>query len=314
MYKNKQRNKQTNKQTNKYAKYKTKYINLKMNQNGRGEMNIVILNSPNPSYRPDNVNDKIRLELDKLGKVYDYYFKFGSPETDFILEDLFFENAAQDINNQFAKLDKVFVVCFEEACPYGLYFADNFPHLCQAIVCFPFRLYTKESLERYIWKYQEKDGWKKYVSQKYGLDKYLLNINNKRLNKVQQNKNNEDNKEELIVLYSIMNYNIRKQYEKIPTKFKIPTCLFTRLDLSVATIIETNFERKAIANMKEIASKDDALLTAMMWHFARYQYDEDLIKLNSDSDNLRIQYIMADLQEMSELDLLDKVKIMINKC
>src|SRR5580658_2246277 len=94
-----------------YIKYKTKYVNLKMNQGGGGKVQFVVLHNPNPMHtREDNTNREILTELRKLGKIYHYYFKFGSSETDFVMEDLSFENVALDINNQFKK--KIFVICF----------------------------------------------------------------------------------------------------------------------------------------------------------------------------------------------------------
>lgn len=295
----------------KYIKYKIKYINQKMKQNGGG-INFVILHNPNPMYnKEDNTKEynEIITELGNFGKVHEYYFKFGLLETDFILEDLNFENASKDIYDQYKYLKKFIVICFEDASPYGLYFVNQYSESCKAIICFPLRFYNKESLERYIWKYREKEGWKKYVSQKYNLDDYLLNVSNERLNEIQQNKYE---KEEKFIRYSIMTYYIRKQYNIIPTKFKILTYLFTRLDLSPTGVLERNLERKSIADMKGFVSKNDVFLASMIWNFARVQYDEDLLKINE--DKLRIQYIIADFIKQNELDLLDKVKIIINKC
>ena len=80
----------------------------------------------------------------------------------------------------------------------------------------------------------------------------------------------------------------------------------------ILIFLERNLERKSIADMKGFVSKNDVFLASMIWNFARVQYDEDLLKLNE--DKLRIQYIIADFIKQNELDLLDKVKIIINKC
>lgn len=287
-------------------------VRKKMNQKAGGQINFVLLHHPNPMINKTETikeYEKIITELNKIGTVHNYFFKFGSLKSDFTLEDLTFENAAVDIHEQFKNLQDLIVICFEDASPYGLFFCDKYPEMCKSIICFPLRLYNKESLERYIWKFREKKGWDKYVSQKYDLDEYLLNVNNDRLNEVQKNKNE---KEEKFVRYSIMNYNLRKQYDKIPTKFKIPTYLFTRLDLSASGTLKRNLARKSIADMKEIVSKNDAFIAAMMWNFARVQYDEDLLKLNK--DNLRIQYVISDFLEQNELDLIDKIKLIVGKC
>lgn len=292
----------------KYIKYKTKYLNI---QSG-GATNFFILHSPHPQNKKDDIKKEHRdilSKIEKLGKVHNYFFKFGSIDTTFNLSDLTYENAALDILHAIENLNDVIIVCFEEASQYGLYFVDNFPNICKAIVCFPLRLDTKESLERYIWKYKDKKGWSKYVSSKYDIDDYLLNISDDRLKTLFEHRSE---KEEGFILYSIVTYSKRKQYEKVPLLFKIPTYLFTRLDLSAVGVLEKNFERKAIADMKENASKNDALFNSMMWNFARVQYDEGLMKANENNDNLRIQYIVGDFLEMSKLDLLDRLKLLTN--
>ncbi len=57
---------------------------------------------------------------------------------------------------------------------------------------------------------------------------------------------------------------LRKQFNKIPKVYKIPTYLFSRLDMDSTSTIQQNFERKAIADMKGILSPDDAIYLAMM--------------------------------------------------
>ena len=46
----------------------------------------------------------------------------------------------------------------------------------------------------------------------------------------------------------------------IPTKFKIPTILYTRLDLDIKSIVEQNYNRKNIAEMKKMFSENDFIL------------------------------------------------------
>lgn len=283
----------------------------KLIQNGgnKSKINFIILNTPDPKTSKNEQIKEHTLELKKFGNVINYYFKFGSSDNNFKLDDLTFENVAKDMKKSFEDYDKIFLICIEEASPFGLFFVDKFPENIISIICFPFRLYTKESLDRYIWKYKEKNGWYKYISKKYDLTKYLLEINDDNL---QELLNNKENEEEKMILYSIMTYNIRKQFDKIPDVFKISTCLFTRLDLSAKSTIEKNFERKAISDMKEIMSENDALLASMMWNFARVQYDDDLLEKNKNNSNLRIQYIIADNEYANvNLDLLDKIKALI---
>src|SRR5437868_1116410 len=92
-------------------------IRKKLNQNGGG-INFVILHNPNPMHnKEDNTKEynKIINDLDKLGNIHNYYFKFGLLETNFMLEDL----------------KRIYVICFEEASPYGLYFSNQYSELCK---------------------------------------------------------------------------------------------------------------------------------------------------------------------------------------
>lgn len=56
------------------------------------------------------------------------------------------------------------------------------------------------------------------------------------------------------ILMMIVDYLLKKQYNKIPLEFNCKTILFSRLDLDVESIIELNYERKEIADMKKIVS------------------------------------------------------------
>jgi hypothetical protein len=59
----------------------------------------------------------------------------------------------------------------------------------------------------------------------------------------------------------------------MPTKFKVPTILYTRLDLDVKSIVELNYYCTDIASMKQIFSENDALEHSMVWNFERIKYD-----------------------------------------
>jgi hypothetical protein len=277
----------------------------------QGKTKIVILHNPNPMHtQQENTKAYLKIigQLSDFCKVFNYYFKFGSNETNFKLGDLTFDSVAIDIYEHCKTLKRFIILCFEEAAPYGLFFANVHPEMCYATVCFPLRLNTKESLDRYLWKYVDKDGWRKYVSQKYDIVNYLLKINDQRLFEIQQFKHRD---EEKFILYSIMNFNLRKQYAEIPKQFNTITHLFTRLNSSTG-LIARDFDRKAIADMKEITGQSDALLTGMMWYYARVQYDEDLLTIN-DQKLLRIHYIMGEFAEQSEMELVDTIKLLVLK-
>ena len=261
--------------------------------------------------REISIDKKFLNKLKKIDKIDIYKFKFDlNGDLDFQLKDLSFKNVAEDIHDKYKQYPKIFVIGLEQSSPYALAFANIYPNKCKGVICFPLRLYTKESYDRRIWKFKDNKGWEKYISQKYGIDNYLLKLNNKRL---QELINKSDNQEEYEILRLTVDMNLRKQYNKIPQIFKIPTYLFTRLDLSAKDIIKHNFDRKEIADMKQITSKDDAFFNSMTWNIARVQYDDILIKKNKNNNNLRIQYLasMDNKQVDYYQDLLDRIVLMI---
>jgi hypothetical protein len=122
---------------------------------------------------------------------------------------------------------------------------------------------------------------------------------------------NKNGKEEKNIIDLLINLELRKQYYKIPTIFKVSTYLFSRLDMDSVSTIKLNFERKDIAEMKGILSPDDAIYTSMMWNIARVQYDRELIELNKENNFLRIHYtIVFEINEDVRL-ICDAVKILI---
>jgi len=103
--------------------------------------------------------------------------------------------------------------------------------------------------------------------------------------------------------------NLQKQHAKIPNKFKVPTHLFTRLDMDIDQIVKLNFKRKEIADMKKIVSEQDALYASAMWNFHRVQYDVGLMEKNKNNQNLKISYIIAGLYQINHL--IDSIKVML---
>jgi hypothetical protein len=320
----------------KYFKYKTKYLNTQTKTGGGcssgsggidcsricggGKTDIVILHSPNPMYTRDEIIEhygRMVGDIEKLGNVKHYFFKFGTIETNFKLKSILFENASHNIHKWFNKngISNAIIICIEEASPFGLYFANEYPEKCHTIICYPLRLYTKESLERSIWKFRDQKGWDKYMSDKYSLDDYLLNINEERFSEILSKKHNQNEKG---IMYQIYNHELRKQYDKIPKVYKTKTHLFSRLDLDAITTIEANFERKAIADIKGYMSANDALYGSMIWNFARTKYDDELLKLNSDNNNLRIHYYVGAFKlghfgGQADMDLLDCIQLILYK-
>lgn len=291
----------------KYIKYKTKYLQLKNKNNmiGGGKINFIIIGN----IRDNDLEfiPELKRTLKSLnGNVVEYKFKFKNKQ--FILDDLTFENISNDIKLFIDKkeLSDCIIICLEESSPYGLFFANMYSEICKAIICYPLRLNTKESLDRLYHKYVEKSGWK-YISKSYNPIDYFFEINDDRLNEL-FSKNNE---EERNIIDLLINLQLRKQYDKIPKIYKVPTYLFSRLDMDSVSTIKLNFERKDIADMKGILSPDDAIYTSMMWNIARVQYDKELIELNKKNNFLRIHYIVA-FEKNEDIRLItDAVKILI---
>jgi hypothetical protein len=244
---------------NKYIKYKTKYLELKNinNQSGGVKNNFIIIGN----IRGDELKfiPELKKELKLIDKnVHEYKFKFKNKR--YNLDDLTFESVSNDIKLFIDKkeLSNNIIICLEESSPYGLFFADIYPDYCKAIICYPLRLNTKESLDRLYHKYVEKNGWK-YISKTYDPIKYFFEINDERLNELfdkssnkKDNEKDNENNEEKNIIDLLINLQLRKQYDKIPKVFKIPTYLFTRLDMDSVSTIRLNFERKDIADMKKV--------------------------------------------------------------
>ena len=64
-----------------------------------------------------------------------------------------------------------------------------------------------------------------------------------------------------------MDFNLQKQYSKIPQKFKVKTVLFTRLDLNVEDVLKFNFHRKEIAKMKQIINSYQCPFSSLFFPF-----------------------------------------------
>lgn len=292
----------------KYLKYKTKYLELtkqKINQSGgSSNLNIVILH--HPILKNMAMNEETKIIIDKLsefGIVHNYRFKFTN--NNFTMSDLLFENVAIDINLQFDNLDKFVIIALEHACPFGLYYSYHYPEKCQCIICYPFRFYSKGSYERRFWKLKENGGYEKIIST-YDVDNYMIDINDDRL----QILLNDDSDNGSTALYHVIDFNLQKQYAKIPSEFKVKTILYTRLDLDVESIIEFNYDRTNIADMKKIFNENDAMQQSMMWNFDRVKYDAFLKNKNKDGDLLKIKYLITGWDNYSEI--IDEIVLFCN--
>ena len=289
----------------KYLKYKTKYMGqLDNNMIGGGKNNYIIIDTIRG--KESEFIPKLKSKLESYGNVVEYKFTFKNKQ--YKLDDLTFESVSKNIKSFIdkKKLSNNIIICLEESSPYGLFFVDKYPSYCKSIICYPLRLNTKESLDRLYHKYVEKNGWK-HISKKYNPIDYFFEIDDVKLKELFDTNGEEENN----IIDLLINLQLRKQYNIIPTKFKIPTYIFSRLDMDSTSLIKLNFERKEIADMKGILSPDDAIYNSMMWNIARVQYDKELVELNKENDFLRIHYVIAFEKNEDVRLITDAIKILL---
>jgi len=273
--------------------------------------NIIFLHHPSVFNKPI-ISKKIKpiiKKLSKFGNVYNYFFKFHK-NNKFQLEYLLFKNVSNDINKTFKYLKNYIVIAQKHACPMALHFVNKYPNKVIGIVCYPFRYYSLESYKRRVWKLKDNKGWNSFVkNNKYDVDNYLFKINNKRLQELFI-KNPSNNDIEKTIIHLIFDINLQKQYHKIPKKCKVPTVLYTRLDLDEKLVIKHNYNRKNIAKMKKLFSENDVLQSSMIWNFERVKYDAKLKKTNKDNNKLKIKYLISGWEDYDHI--VDEIILFTN--
>ena len=265
------------------------------------QQNIIILYSPNIFQNNDEIVESKDVKeiinvLSNFGQLHNYFFPYHYTNADLTLDDYSFNTIAVNIYEKFIHINSAIIVCLEHASPYGLYYADKYPQKCKSIICYPLRLYSQKSLERRMWKYKDRGGWTKYLGGKYDIDEYYVNITNNRLKELVVKPQDIEKQ----ILYLIFDYQLMKQHNNIPKVYKIPTYIYSRLDADIKTIVELNYDRKEIADMKGIVSENDALYNSMMWNFARIKHDKEIMDKNN-NDNLLIQYYIGGIENIQLL-------------
>ena len=86
------------------------------------------------------------------------------------------------------------------------------------------------------WNLLKNNKGYKNIVKSYNVDDYMININNKRLHELIK----DDSDSGKIAVWYVIDYNLQKQYKKIPTKFKVSTILYTRLDLDLPSVPFSN--------------------------------------------------------------------------
>ena len=123
----------------------------------------------------------------------------------------------------------------------------------------------------------------------------MIKINNERLQTL-INDSSDSGKQ---ALWYVIDFYMQKQYDKIPSKFKVPTIIYTRLDLDVKSIVEHNYDRTCIASMKQIFSENDAMQQSMVWNFERVKYDA-MLKDNN-KKLLKIKYLISGWEDKQDI-------------
>jgi len=271
----------------------------------KSKLNIVILHNPTIFHKPvisKNLKNIVKT-LKKYGNVYNYFFKFAYYGHKFTLNDITFNSASKDIYNTYKHLNKFVVIAIEHAVPYGLYFSNKYPQKCSAFIGYPYRYYCKESYERRLWKFKNNKGFDMMVNnKKYNIDEHLINITETKFNKLFDILGDSEKR----IIYLVADFYRQKNYNLIPTKFKIPTYLYTRLDLDEESVIKLNYNRKSIAKIKKIFSENDALMNSMIWNFDRVKFDSMLRKKNK--TKLTIKYIITGWENYN--DIVDNVVLL----
>lgn len=278
----------------KYIKYKSKYNNLQ--NGGKRKATLIIMHEPTLNSKgviPDTIKN-ILPALKKYCTIYNYWLKLSDKK--FTMENLLFDNVANDLHKTFSHMNKFVILALGHAAPYGLYYSNKYPKTCQAIICYPFRYYSKGSLERRIWKLRDNKGYQQNVG-KYDVINYMINATNKELTELLIDKTNNGK----LALWYLIDYNLQKQYDDIPKKFNTKTILYTRLDIDIESVIEYNFNRTDIASMKKIFSENDAMQQSMVWNFERVKYDAELKKNNINNNNLFIRYIVSGWENYADI-------------
>ena len=296
---------------NKYKKYKAKYINLKQMRGGSKIINVIIIDIPN-MYKSDQ-KSKFGNEITSILKnnnnikIHHYEFLFSCCNKDYNLDDFNHDSVAKHLNKLYSTLENKLIICIGHGSPYGLYYVNKYPEKCIGILCYPLRFYSQESYERRYWKYSKEgnNGWEKYFSKKYSYEEYCKNITNEKLKILQQ----DDSEEARGVIFGIYDDLLQKNHALVPKIFKIPSILFTRLDMDAKQIIEGQFKRKEVADMKKYFEENDALLGSCMWNFDRVKFNLELAELNKNNNNFETHYYVDEIN--GQKIFMDRIRLFI---
>ena len=253
---------------------------------------IVVLKCPfTLDYKSLSINfDRLIKNLKKIDQVsiYDAKFSFTSKNRlKFNLEDLKFESVSADIHKRYGN-KKIFLVGIEHGSPYALHYSYHYSKYCSGIVTFPLRGYNKPGLDRRIHKFKNNKGWEKYITTRYSIDEYFLNLNN---NNLQHLLSEQDKKEEKLVLFLAVELNLRKQYKKVPEIFRVPAVLYIRLDLNTKAFVDRNLKTAAIADMKKLTNENDAMIYSCVGSIEKVAEIDKIVNKNIKNNNFIVNYL-----------------------
>lgn len=289
-----------------YLNNKNRYLNLLniTSQSGGAEKSndkdaFVILRDPHPLSGAASMDAKYHRfvdDLQKHGDVFDYIFNFDLNENkSFTVEDLSLENVAEDIHKKYKNHNRIFLISVGYATPYALYYSNKYYRECVAVICYQTDLRLKQKMLRLAKKYDDDKVWENEITDR-DIVKYLFDINNDRLKELLSDKDNKTNEE---ILALVTEYNIYKQYKKIPKVFNIPTYLYVVIDNIEDT---TDIEKEDMGN---ITAKNARI----------YSYYSKLIKKNSETKYLKIQYIPRTYVQSKYVDyypdIMDRIRSML---
>lgn len=164
--------------------------------------------------------------------IYNFYIVTHYIHT--LLLEIKYKNIYEEFIKKYGG-QKVFFIGIEHGSPFALYIANKYSK-SKGVVCFPLRSYNKEGLERRIYKMKDKKGWDNYISKEYDIENYFINPKNEHLQEILSKKEN-------YIAFMIMELQLRKQYDKIPTLFSCSTVIYTRLDLDQDSFVGRNLKK-----------------------------------------------------------------------
>lgn len=260
----------------KYLKYKSKYLNLKMQQGSKNNVEFILFGdvmTGSNIWFYDFDENKINFvdKLKELGNViilnpnYVNFMRYGKENKEnpnrlyapkkgdihFKIEDLQFENYADWVYNQINKNKKYVAIGLDQGAHFAKYFVNKYNDNCLALFILRDRILTKENYEKVFHSQTNYDFIKSIVGnnwEKYIIENLTNDIIDELLHKII---NEKDNDKYIDLLNGICKGIIRNQYNKIKY-MKVKTFIYSDIETATPEKIELNKKFNKESNNKII--------------------------------------------------------------